>query len=101
VTEGPVQKATFWTINPDAPLSPEVVLRSSGTDRKCPPARLLLPPGLRNLDFRSRTGRVGSGVLVAEQQFRKVIGLRQTPTLLSSIAKAISNKPIAKGVAVA
>jgi putative transposase len=44
---------------------------------------------------------VGSGLLVAERQFRKVIGFRQIPLLLSSLANAVSKKPIAKGVAVA
>jgi len=44
---------------------------------------------------------VGSGLLVAERQFRKVIGHRQIPLLLSSMANAISKKPIAKGAAVA
>lgn len=44
---------------------------------------------------------VGSGLLVAERQFRKVIGYRQIPMLLSSMANAVSRKPIAKGAAVA
>ena len=44
---------------------------------------------------------VGSGLLVAERQFRKVIGHRQIPSLLSSMTNAISKKPIAKGAAVA
>jgi putative transposase len=44
---------------------------------------------------------VGSGLLVAERQFRKVIGHRQIPVLLSSLANAVSKKPVAKGVAVA
>jgi putative transposase len=44
---------------------------------------------------------VASGLLVAERQFRKVIGHRQIPMLLSSLANAVSNKPIAKRVAVA
>lgn len=44
---------------------------------------------------------VGSGLLVAERQFRKVIGHRQIPLLLSSLANAVSKKPIAKGAAVA
>lgn len=44
---------------------------------------------------------VGSGLLVAEQQFRKVIGFRQLPLLLSSMANAISHKPIAKKAAIA
>src|SRR5437764_8033056 len=44
---------------------------------------------------------VGSGVLVAEQQFRKVIGFRQIPLWLSSLANAVSHKPIAKKAAIA
>ena len=44
---------------------------------------------------------VGSGLLVAERQFRKVIGHRQIPLLLNSMANAVSKKPIAKGAAVA
>jgi putative transposase len=44
---------------------------------------------------------VGSGLLVAERQFRKVIGYREIPMLLSSMANAISNKPIAKAAAMA
>src|SRR6202030_1284637 len=44
---------------------------------------------------------VGSGLLVAERQFRKVIGFRQIPLLLSFMANAFSKKPIAKGAAVA
>jgi transposase-like protein len=44
---------------------------------------------------------VGSGLLVAERQFNKVIGHRQIPLLLSSMANAVSKKPIAKGAAVA
>jgi hypothetical protein len=44
---------------------------------------------------------VGSGLLVAQQQFRKVIGFRQIPLLLSSLANALSSKPIAKKAAIA
>jgi putative transposase len=44
---------------------------------------------------------VGSGLLVAERQFRKVIGHRQIPLLMSSLAEAVSKKSIAKGAAVA
>jgi transposase-like protein len=44
---------------------------------------------------------VGSGLLVAERQFRKVIGFRQISLLLSSMANLVSKKPIAKQVAVA
>ncbi len=45
--------------------------------------------------------RVGSGLLDADQQFRKVIGFCQIPLLLSSMAKAVSHKPIAKKAAIA
>ena len=44
---------------------------------------------------------VGSGLLVAEQQFRKVIGYRQIPLLLSAMANAVSQKPVARKVAIA
>lgn len=44
---------------------------------------------------------VGSGLLVAEGQFRKVIGHRQIPLLLSSMATAVSKKLLAKGAAAA
>jgi hypothetical protein len=44
---------------------------------------------------------VGSGLLVAERQFRRAIGHHQIPLLLSSMANAVSKKPIAKGAAVA
>jgi transposase-like protein len=44
---------------------------------------------------------VGSGLLVAERQFRKVIGHRQIPLLLSALATAVSKKPIVKGAAAA
>lgn len=44
---------------------------------------------------------VGSGLLVAERQFRKVIGHRQIPLLLASMATAVSKKPIAKRAAAA
>jgi len=44
---------------------------------------------------------VGSGLLVAERQFRKVVGYRQIPHVLSAMANAVSKKPIAKGAAVA
>src|SRR5579862_16905 len=44
---------------------------------------------------------VGSGLLGAERQFRKVIGHRQIPLLLSSLATAVSKKPIVKGAAAA
>jgi transposase-like protein len=44
---------------------------------------------------------VGSGLLVAEQQFRKVIGYRQIPLLLSAMANAVSQKPVARKAAIA
>lgn len=44
---------------------------------------------------------VGSGLLVAERQFRKVIGYRQIPVLLSSMANLVSQTPVAKQVDVA
>lgn len=44
---------------------------------------------------------VGSGLLVAEQQFRNVIGYRQIPVLLSSMTNAVSQKPVAKKAAIA
>jgi transposase-like protein len=44
---------------------------------------------------------VGSGLLVAERQFRKVIGHKQIPLLLSSMANAASKQSIAKGAKVA
>lgn len=44
---------------------------------------------------------VGSGLLVAERQFRKVIGFRHIPELLSSLANATSKKQVADKTAVA
>jgi transposase-like protein len=44
---------------------------------------------------------VGSGLVVAERQFRKVIGYRQIPLLLSSLATESAKKPVAKVPAVA
>ena len=44
---------------------------------------------------------VGSGLVVAERQFRKVQGYREIPLLLASLATAVSRKPVAKEVAVA
>lgn len=45
---------------------------------------------------------IASGLLVAERQFRKVIGHREIPMFLSSMVNiAGSKKPIAKGTAVA
>ena len=41
---------------------------------------------------------VGSGLLVADRQFRKVIGFRQIPLLLASMADATPRKSIAKGL---
>src|SRR3954452_3609456 len=44
---------------------------------------------------------VGSGLPVAEQQFRKVIGYRQIPLWLDSMANALSQKLVAKKAAIA
>ena len=44
---------------------------------------------------------VGSGLLVAQRQFRKVIGFRQIPQLLSALTDAVAKKSVAKGAAVA
>lgn len=44
---------------------------------------------------------VGSGLLVAERQFRKVRGYREISLLMASLANALSKKPLAKGVAAA
>jgi transposase-like protein len=44
---------------------------------------------------------VASGLMVAERQFRKVIGYRQIPMLLSSMANAVSRKSVAREAAVA
>lgn len=38
---------------------------------------------------------VGSGLLVAERQFRKLRGYREIPLLLASLAHAVSRKPLA------
>src|SRR5260370_1121250 len=38
---------------------------------------------------------VGSGLLVAERQFRKVQGYRQIPALLTALALAVSKKSVA------
>ena len=48
----------------------------------------------------SLTGWVASGLMVAERQFRKVIGYQQIPTLLSAFA-ATSKKGVAREAAVA
>jgi putative transposase len=44
---------------------------------------------------------VGSGLLVAERQFRRVQGYREIPSLLSALANAVPNKTVAAAVAVA
>jgi putative transposase len=44
---------------------------------------------------------VASGLIVAERQFRKVIGYRDIPILLSSLEKELSKKSVAKKTAVA
>jgi transposase-like protein len=44
---------------------------------------------------------VGSGLLVAQRQFRKVIGFREIPQLLSALTDAVAKKSVAKGAAVA
>jgi hypothetical protein len=44
---------------------------------------------------------VGSGLLVAERQFRKVQGYREIPALLSALANTVSKKGVAEEVKVA
>ena len=44
---------------------------------------------------------VGSGLLVAERQFRKVQGNREIPLLLTSLENAVPRKSVVSGVAVA
>jgi len=44
---------------------------------------------------------VGSGLLVAERQFRKVQGFREIPMLLASLANAVSRTSVANATAVA
>jgi putative transposase len=44
---------------------------------------------------------IASGLLVAERQFRKVIGYREIPMFMDSMTNAAAKKPIAKGAAVA
>jgi len=44
---------------------------------------------------------VGSGLLVAERQFRKVQGYREIPSLLTSLADMLSKKAVAEEVKVA
>jgi putative transposase len=46
-------------------------------------------------------GWVGSGLLVAERQFRKVQGYREIPALLTSMAEVVSKKAVAEEVKVA
>ena len=44
---------------------------------------------------------VGSGLLVAERQFRKVQGYREIPALLTALTNAVSKKTVAEEVKVA
>ncbi|MGI8988904.1 MAG: hypothetical protein ACR2I2_04850 [Bryobacteraceae bacterium] len=44
---------------------------------------------------------VASGLVAAERQFRKAIGHKQIPLLLSAMTNAVSKKTIAKEAAVA
>jgi hypothetical protein len=44
---------------------------------------------------------VGSGLLLAECQFRKVRGYREISLLMASLTNAVSKKSLAKGVAAA
>src|ERR1017187_2634301 len=44
---------------------------------------------------------VGSGLLVAESQFRKVQGYREIPSLLTALANTVSKKSVAEEVKVA
>ena len=44
---------------------------------------------------------IGSGLLVAERQFRKVQGYREIPALLTSMANTISKKGVVEAVEVA
>jgi putative transposase len=44
---------------------------------------------------------IASGLIVAERQFRKVIGYREIPMFMDSMIHAVAKKPIAKGAAVA
>jgi len=46
-------------------------------------------------------GCIGSGLLVAEGQFRKVIGVKQVPALLAAMVRAAPEQPVAKSAAVA
>src|ERR1700682_4402655 len=111
----------FMDLNPSAARSLEEVMEETLTVHKLPvPDRLrrtlcctnviesafsIVETVCRNVK-RWRDGDhierwVGSGLLVAERQFRIVIGHRQIPLLLSSLATAVSKKPIVKGAAVA
>ena len=44
---------------------------------------------------------IASGLMVAERQFRKVVGYREIPMFTVSMQSALAKKPIAKGAAVA
>ncbi|MGA2235086.1 MAG: hypothetical protein ABSG23_06405 [Terriglobales bacterium] len=44
---------------------------------------------------------VGSGLLLAERQFRRVQGYREIPARLTSMANAVSKKAVAEEVKVA
>ena len=44
---------------------------------------------------------VGSGLLVAERQFRKVQGYREIPALLTALANSVSKKGVAEDMKVA
>jgi len=44
---------------------------------------------------------IASGLVVAERQFRKIIGYREIPMFVASMQSAVVKKPIAKGAAVA
>ena len=44
---------------------------------------------------------VGSGLLVAERQFRKVQGYREIPSRLTALAHAVSKKPVVEDAKVA
>ena len=45
--------------------------------------------------------RVGSGLMVAERRFRKVMGIKRIPALLAAMVEAAPLKPAAKTAAVA
>jgi len=44
---------------------------------------------------------IASGLVVAERQFRKVVGYREIPMFIASMQSGLAKKPIAKGAAVA